>query len=91
MGNASRAIKDAEILSDIQDYLKYYNERDYIIFIIGLRTGYRMQDIVDLKIKDIKKALVECRFVIEEKRDSEIMKQEKITKLKGIAERLNLE
>lgn len=68
MGNASRAIKDAELLSDIQEYLKANNERDYIIFVIGIRTGYRMQDIVDLKIRDIRKALAECRFVIEEKK-----------------------
>lgn len=87
MGNASRAIKDVELLSDIQDYLKYHNERDYIIFIIGLRTGYRMQDIVDLKIKDIKKALVECRFVIEEKKRFRNYEARKNNKTKGYSRR----
>lgn len=65
---ASRPIKDKRNLSDIQDYLRVKNPRDYIIFIIGLRTGYRAQDIVDLKIKDIKKALSDGRFVIKEKK-----------------------
>ena len=65
---ASKPIKDKRNLSDIQDYLRVKNPRDYIIFIIGLRTGYRAQDIVDLKIKDIKKALSDGRFVIKEKK-----------------------
>lgn len=83
MGKASRAIRDPENLSEIQEYLKCHNERDYIIFIIGLRTGYRMQDIVDLKIKDIKKALVECRFVIEEKKRFRNYEARKNNKTKG--------
>ncbi|MCX0363221.1 tyrosine-type recombinase/integrase [Clostridium perfringens] len=80
---ASRPIKDKRNLSDIQDYLRVKNPRDYIIFIIGLRTGYRTQDIVDLKIKDIKKALSDGRFVIKEKKKFRNYKTRKEKKTPG--------
>lgn len=38
---ASKPIKDIEQLKDIRDYLKSKNERDYILFMLGIMTGYR--------------------------------------------------
>ncbi len=80
---ATKAIKDNKFLSDIQEYLKVKNPRDYIIFIIGLRTGYRAQDIVDLKIKDIKKALSDGRFLIKEKKKFRNYETRKFNKTPG--------
>lgn len=38
---ASKPIKDIEQLKDIRDYLKSKNERDYVLFMLGIMTGYR--------------------------------------------------
>ncbi|MDU1414806.1 MAG: tyrosine-type recombinase/integrase [Clostridium sp.] len=80
---ASKPIKNNKKLSSIQEYLREKNPRDYIIFAIGLRTGYRTQDIVDLRIKDIKKALSDGRFVIKEKKRFRNYKTRKEKKRKG--------
>lgn len=50
-------IKDRKRVLDIQDYLKETCERDYILFILGISTGYRAGDLVELRIRDIKEAL----------------------------------
>jgi len=50
-------IKDEETVLDIQDYLKYKNERDYILLVLGITTGFRAGDLVKLRVRDIKKAI----------------------------------
>ncbi|SDL19992.1 tyrosine-type recombinase/integrase [Natronincola ferrireducens] len=57
-------IKNKETALDIQDYLKYKRERDYIFFILGISTGYRAGDLVKLKVRDIKTALNNGYFEI---------------------------
>ncbi|ADL52158.1 integrase family protein [Clostridium cellulovorans 743B] len=49
---------------DIQDYLKYKNERDYVLFVLGVTTGYRAGDLVTLKVRDIREALRKNEFTI---------------------------
>lgn len=43
-------------------------DRNLTLFLLGVGTGYRTQDIVDLTIKDIKQALEDGEFVIQEKK-----------------------
>jgi integrase len=57
-------IKDKERIYDIQDYLKYHNYRDYVLFVLGVTTGYRAGDLVVLRVRDIKHALQSGRLVI---------------------------
>lgn len=45
-----------------------YVNRNLTLFLLGVGTGYRAQDIVDLTIKDIKQALEDGEFVIQEKK-----------------------
>lgn len=45
-----------------------YAERNLTLFLLGVATGYRLQDIVDLTIGEIIEALVEGKFVIQEKK-----------------------
>ena len=45
-----------------------FAERNIIIFLIGIATGYRLQDIVDLTIADIRNALKNECFEIQEKK-----------------------
>lgn len=50
-------IKEIQQVYDIQDYLKVKSERNYILFVLGIATGYRAGDLVKLKVRDIKQAL----------------------------------
>lgn len=68
MQKAAKPIKDKSLILDMQEYLKYKSERDYILFIIGITTGYRSQDLVCLRIRDIQKAIREREFCILEKK-----------------------
>lgn len=60
----AKPIKHVEKVLDIQDYLRYKNERDYILFVLGISTGYRAGDLVKLKVRDIKEALAYGYFLI---------------------------
>ncbi|GLC32907.1 tyrosine-type recombinase/integrase [Clostridium omnivorum] len=60
----AKPIKDKDIVLDIQDYLRYKNKRDYVLFVLGISTGYRAGDLVKLKVRDVKDALKEGYFII---------------------------
>lgn len=46
-------IRDKEIIEDMKIYLKEKNERDYVLFMIGINTGLRIGDILKLKVSDV--------------------------------------
>ena len=48
----------------MQDYLRAKNERDYVLFVLGITTGYRAGDLVTLKVRDVKQAILQGRFII---------------------------
>ena len=54
-------IRDKEIIERMKDYLKKRNERDYILFMLGLNTGLRVQDILDLKVIDVRGELIKVK------------------------------
>ena len=43
------------------------NSRDYLLFIMGINSGLRVQDILKLKIRDIKNHPINSRLIVEEK------------------------
>lgn len=47
---------------------KEHQERNEILFLLGIGTGYRLQDLVDLTIGEIKEALLKGEFLIQEKK-----------------------
>jgi len=48
-------IRSLDKLSDMKWSLKRHcSERDYILFLLGINTGLRVSDLLNLKIKDIK-------------------------------------
>lgn len=59
--NFVQPIRDAEKLSEIKQYLKETNERNYILFVLGINTGLRISDILKLKVKDLKSTHVSIR------------------------------
>ena len=52
--NQVEPIRDLNKLQDMCNYLKSHNERDYVLFCMGLYTGLRVSDILKLKISDVK-------------------------------------
>ena len=52
--NFMQPIRDPELLEQIELYFKNKNQRDYILFLIGIYTGLRISDILSLKVKDLK-------------------------------------
>lgn len=47
-------IKDEETLQNYKEKLKSMDEKYYIMFEIGVGTGMQLQDILKLKIKDVR-------------------------------------
>lgn len=67
----SKPITDKTLLFDIQDYLKSKNERDYVLFVLGVSTGYRAGDLVKLKVRDVREALNnEFFYILESKKEN---------------------
>ncbi|SKA89630.1 Phage integrase family protein [Clostridium sp. USBA 49] len=62
----AKPITSTQMVLDIQDYLKYKNERNYVLFVLGITTGYRAGDLVKLKVRDVKEALKRKEFQIYE-------------------------
>jgi integrase len=57
-------VKEKVQVLNIQEYLKYKSERDYMLFIVGISTGYRAGDLVKLQVRNIKEALDKGYFEI---------------------------
>ena len=52
----------------LEEVSNEWSERNMTIFLLGIATGYRIQDIIDLTIIDIKEALNNGQFEIQEKK-----------------------
>lgn len=46
-------IRDKDLLQDMKQYYKETNERNYILFLIGIHTGLRISDILKLRVRDV--------------------------------------
>lgn len=73
--NKASAIKDTKQLERIKSYLKYNNYRAYLLFVIGLATGYRGGDLVELTVLDIREALKKGALVILENKTKSTRKK----------------
>jgi len=51
--NLVQPIRDKDILKDIKKWLKDTNERNYILFLLGINTGLRISDILRLRVRDV--------------------------------------
>ncbi|MEH6977752.1 MULTISPECIES: site-specific integrase [Bacillus] len=59
--NFVQPIRDPEQIQQIKDYLKEKNERNYILFVMGINTGLRISDILKLKVGDLKGSHISMR------------------------------
>ncbi|MFD2614483.1 site-specific integrase [Paenibacillus gansuensis] len=51
--NTVRPLRDAEIINDILDHLNQTNKRNYLLFLTGINTGFRISDILKLRVRDV--------------------------------------
>lgn len=47
-------LTDPNLIQDIADYLKKKNQRDYVLFCMGIYTGLRIADILKLRVRHVK-------------------------------------
>jgi integrase len=47
-------IREAEKINNIIDFLKKNDERNCLLFVLGIYSGLRISDILKLKVKDVK-------------------------------------
>ncbi|ANN32571.1 site-specific integrase [Bacillus thuringiensis] len=59
--NFVQPIRDSEQIQQIKEYLKEKNERNYILFVIGINTGLRISDILKLKVGDLNGSHISMR------------------------------
>lgn len=52
--NSVEPIRDPIIVEDITGYLRQRNQRDYIMFLLGIYTGLRISDILILRVRDVR-------------------------------------
>ena len=53
--NVVQPIRDFEKLEAMKRVLKEKNERDYILFMVGIHTALRISDILRIRVGDVKK------------------------------------
>jgi len=59
--NYVQPIRDPELITDIKKYLRETNERNYILFVLGINTGLRISDILKLRVKDVRGTHISMR------------------------------
>ena len=46
-------IKNKKDIKAIEQYLKEHNERDYVLWVLGVNSGLRVSDIIGLNVSDV--------------------------------------
>lgn len=62
--NLVQPIRNKEMINKLGEVLKSMNEKYYVMYRIGVTSGLRISDILNIKVKDIKKNYIE---VLEQK------------------------
>lgn len=51
--NVVEPLRDKDDIQAMKDYLSSWNEKYYMLFLLGINTGFRVGDILKLKVKDV--------------------------------------
>src|SRR5690554_3555776 len=65
--NKVEPIRDKNKIKDIKNILKKKNDRNYMLFVLGINTGLRIGDLLKLKVKDVKN---KSHIIIKEQKTS---------------------
>lgn len=52
--NAVEPIRDSERIKDVRDYLKTKSDRDALLFLFGIYSGFRISDVLPVRVRDVK-------------------------------------
>ena len=52
--NDVKPIKDRVMIDQIAEYLRLQSERNYVLFMMGIYTGLRVSDILELQVRDVR-------------------------------------
>lgn len=61
--NVVQPIRDFEKLEEMKRLLKNHNERNYILFLMGLYTALRISDILVIRVEDIQQDYINVREI----------------------------
>lgn len=59
--NFVQPIRCPEVLREMKRFLKEKNERNYMLFVVGINSGLRISDILPLRVSDAKKPYFSIR------------------------------
>ena len=70
--NAVQPIRDKEKIQEILRFLREWNYKYYLMFLMGIRSVLRISDILKLKVKDVREAdgRIRTHLVTKEKKTS---------------------
>jgi integrase len=51
--NLVQPIRNKEMIQELKEYFKGQNERNYVLFLLGINTGLRISDILRLRVRDV--------------------------------------
>ena len=51
--NRMDPITDRDVIHEIEEYLREWNEMYYLLFETALYTGYRITDILNIRVRDV--------------------------------------
>ena len=52
--NYVEPLRKKKVIRDILTYLRKKNDRDYMLFLMGVHTGLRISDLLRLRVRDVK-------------------------------------
>jgi len=54
-------IRDLKQINDMKEFLMSRNERDYLLFVLGINSGLRISDLLKLTVEDVKNGTITIR------------------------------
>jgi len=54
--NFVQPIRDPDMIFEIKRFLREKSERNYMMFVVGINTGLRVSDILQLRVRDAKRS-----------------------------------
>lgn len=51
--HTAEPIKNKKEITAIEQYLRKHNERDYVLWVLGVNSGLRVSDIIALNVADV--------------------------------------
>lgn len=57
----SEPIKNIKVIEEMKEYLKDTCERDYILFLLCINTGFKIEDVLQLKVMNVKDDRINIR------------------------------